>query len=598
MDDKQKMEPRVKAVLKKLAYGQVVDEMYEVVREHQNEFIRMGIIPYDLKELLELKAKVAFLPDSFSYSLSRPGRGDYILANFDNPSVTPVDNKELQFMAALYSYYQQKAEYKQKLENLSQIAKEYLKPTQENVWYLLGENQEIELLTDILLNQDIDKYPYSNSAITEQRQFLNKFGLYEAYHIDDDRIILRWKAGEVLESKGLLQKGSTERVLREAGVSINKLKDKLCRYEIDRLRISCVKIFTDEISGSKYIHCRVDGDSQPVKELSARDAELLDRLGNETGIAIKYYADVLDKNWKNNRMIADEKTLERMSMPYIDRLIDIYKNGMNEQDVLLSKASEDMEVDFFWWDTMLFGLGEYSVENQKVYAFGTMSDYISELCPGVLTNDEVLSLVRNGTDSSNKGREMEKILMDLPESFFPLIEQSGEYDRGVIDYVKVLRDVERITPTTAYNSMSYFLSNRLRAEWDPVGADDEYGQVTGCYWYPNKTMVNPAEKFPPNLLSEQQWSTLGSRYSGEAASFIPYTAFRKNRITGVQVYSLGNGELNIRCMVDGEQQSSKRLSEVDAGRYRDEKTDLNELAVGYFADAFAGEGERNVSLRR
>lgn len=598
MGDKQKMEPRVKAVLEKLACGQVINEMYRVVREHQNEFIRMGIIPYDLRDLLELKAKVAFLPDSSAYSLSRPGRGDYILANFDNPFVTPLNNNELRFMAALYSYYQQKEEYKQKLENLSQIAKEYLKLMKENSWYQLGENQEIELLTDILLNQDIDKYPYNNSIINEQRQFLEKFNLYDAYHIDDDRIILRWKAGEVLESKGVLQKGSTARVLREAGVSIDKLKDRLCRHEIDRLRISNVKIFTEKISGSKYIRCRVDGDSQPVKELSARDAELLGRLGNETGIAVKYYADVLDRNWKHNRMIADEKTLERMSMPYIDRLIDIYRNGMNEQDVLLSKASEDIEVDSFWWSTMLLGLGKYSVENQKKYAFGTMSDYISGLRPGVLTNDEVFSLVRIGAESSNKGREMEKILMDLPEPFFPLIEQSGEYDRGVIDYVKVLRDVERITPTMAYNSMSYFLSNRLHAEWDPVGADDDYGQVTGCYWYPNKTMVNPAEKFPPNLLNEQQWSTLGSRFSGEAASFIPYTAFRKNRITGVQVYPLGNGELNIRCMVDGEQQSGKRLSEEDTERYRDEKTDLNELAVGYFADAFAREGERNVSLRR
>lgn len=598
MGDRQKMEPKVKDVLKRLAYGQVFNEMYWVVREHQNEFMRMGIIPYDLKELLKLKTEVAFLPDSFAYSLNRPGRGDYILANFDNPSVTPVDNKELQFMAALYSYYQQKAEYKQKLANLSQIAKEHLKPIKESSWYQLGENQEIELLTDILLNQDIDKYPYSNSAINEQRQFLQKFGLYDAYHIDDDRISLRWKAGEVLESKGLLQKGSTERLLREAGVSLDKLKDGLCRHKIDRLRISNVKIFTEEISGSKYIRCRVDGESQPVKKLSARDAELLGKLRNEIGIAVKYYADVLDQNLKHNRMIADKKTLERMSMPYVDRLVDIYRNGMSEQDALLSKASEDIEVDSFWWDTMLLGLGEYSVENQKVYAFGTMSDYISGLRPGMLTNDEVLSLVRIGTDSSNKGREMEKILMDLPESFFPLIEQSGEYDRGVIDYVKVLRDVERITPTMAYNSMNYFLSNRLRAEWDPVGADDEYGQVTGCYWYPNEAMVNPAEKFPPNLLNEQQWSTVGSRYSGEAASFIPYTAFRKNRITGVQVYPLRNGELNIRCMVDGEQQGGKRLSEEDAGRYKDEKTDLNEMAVGYFADAFAREGERNVLLKR
>ena len=111
-------------------------------------------------------------------------------------------------------------------------------------------------------------------------------------------------------------------------------------------------------------------------------------------------------------------------------------------------------------------------------------------------------------------------------------------------------------------------------------------------------MKNPAEKFVPNLLNEMQWSSLGNKSRGEAAEFIPYTAFQKNRITGVQVYPSVNGELNIRCMVDGEQRGSKRLSEEDAARYRNEKTDLNEMAVEYFTKAFAWEEDWNITLKR
>ena len=235
---------------------------------------------------------------------------------------------------------------------------------------------------------------------------------------------------------------------------------------------------------------------------------------------------------------------------------------------------------------------------QKNWAFDKLTNYIADLRPGQLAEEDIVSLIETIPDWSGAERKEEKNLMELPETFFPIVEQSGKIGHDVIDYVKVQRGIERTTPDMAYNSMCYFLSHRLQAEWDPIGADDEYGQVVGGYYYPNKEISNPAEKFPVNLLSEKQWSGLAGKYSGEAAEFIPYTAFRKNRITGVQIYSMRNGDLNIRCLVDGEQQAGKRLSETDAMRYKDEKTDLNELAVGYFANSFAREGERNMMLSR
>ena len=337
MDGGKMIEPMVENVLDDLTRGKVTAGMYGVVNKHLETFTKMGITPDDIRKILELKKKIVFLPEPFAYSLSRPGRGDYLLANFDSPSVVPLDRNEERFVAALHSYYQEAATYKKKLEILSQKAGQHLKSLGNFPNYQPGEEQGKGLLTDLLSGQ--------------------------------------------------------------------------------------------------------------------------------------------------------------------------------------------------------------------------------------LTNEEV-------------------------------IVQYGECDREMIDYVKVQRGIGIITPTIAYNSMHYFLSHRLYTEWDPEGTEVGNGETTGEYYYPNRNMSNPAEKFPPNLLNELQWSTLGNKSHGEAAKFIPDAAYPKNRITGVQVYPSGNGGLYIRGMVDGEQQGGKLLSEEDAIRCKDERTDLNEMALGYFTEAFAWKGEKNVSLKR
>lgn len=596
MNDTHEIRLEVKSVLENLANEELTPKMYGIVRSHQTEFLRMGITPSDLRELIELKQKLTFLPEACAYSLSRPGRGDYILANFDSPNVNPVNRNEERFITTLCSYYQLKDYFVHKMSELSKLAKEHLEPMRENQCYRLEEEEEVGLLTDIMLNHDINKYSYHTAE--KQKRFLEKYDIYDAYHIDDNRLILALKAGEILESKGLMGKGETERILTEAGVSVSKLKDGLCRHKVDRLRVDKVNIQTEQASGSNYIRCKVDGFHQDARKISVEDIGLLKRLGDKIGMAVKYYNDVLDKNRREGRMIADEKTLARMSMPYVDRLIDIYRNGMNEQDLMLSRASEFEEVDSFWWDSRMLGLEQYSIEEQKEIAFETLVDYIKDLMPDQLTDDEVVKLVGLKPINSTKGRELESNFLKLPEPFFPLIERCGKYDRKMIDYAKVLREIGRITPTMAYNSMDYFLDQRLRAEWDPTGDEDDCGQPIGCYYYPNERMENPAEKVPPNLLNEMQWSALGSKYRGEAASFIPNGAFLKNRITGVQVYGSGDNNVNIRCIVDGKQQGGRRLSELDSVEYLFENTDLNELAVKYFKDAFDWEEDRNVSMRR
>ena len=595
LNSSQRINPEVKNALKKISHGEIDNEVYKVIYRHQTDSPHAaGISPEKVADALELKIKAAFLPDSLAYSLARPGRGDYLIANCHNPSVCAVDNNEVRYLDALHAYYQNAADYKVRIKELSMIAREILDKMYKSSYYGLDEEQEKEVLIDILLDREFERSPlYSN---TGKYYFLMKYDLFDAYHLDDNAFTLKWKAGEILESKGLLDKGATKLVFEDAGIAVDELKENLDRYKVDKLRVSDVEILKENGDASAYIRCKIDNMEQLGRKLSARDAELLGQSVNALGIGVKYYTDVLDKNRKEGKAIADEKTLVRLSMPSVERLLEIYKHGMKEQDIFLARASRNVEVDSLLRSSMLLEMENESVDAQKHCAFSLLSDYIEDIRPGMLTAEEVIQLAKEAASSTLEGREEENFLMRIPEVFFPIVERTAELDKGALAYTKVMRDIGRITPSMAYDSMCYYLTYRLYPKWDPTGSDDEYGGIAGCYFYPNENMKNPAEVFPPNLLNEQQWDFLSNRYNVKAP-FIPETAFRENRIKDVQIYTVRDGGVDIRCVVDGEQQRSKRLSEEDAARYRG---DVNRkvLALEYFMDAFSIGGERDNGMKR
>ena len=598
MESSQEIKFEIRDLVRKLSYGHVTDDIYKAVCMYPAVFSEMGITPEKIADVLELKAKVAFLPDALAYSLLNPDRSDYLITNCDNPSVSPLNLNENKFLSALRSHYHQESEYKNKLEELSQIAKEGIEECWESSYYKLNKSQETGLLIDIVLNRGIEQYPFD--SVSEKSRFLSKFDLYDVYHLEDGIAAFKLKAGEALETKHLLAKGTTERILNDAGFSVEQIKESLRQYNIDKLRVSYVDVYNEGNEQETFIQAKVDGVNQEVRKLSAFNISKENWFSDYEGMAVRCYKDILDMNREQGRMIVNEKDLERAAIPYIDRLVDIYRNGLSESDERLFEAATltNTSIDSFWMDIPFsWRLDKDSDEAQKEAAFIRLVDNIEGLRPGMLTDEEIIRAIKVPMIRSSKGREEELMLMKLPECFFPLIEKCGEYDRGVIDYVKVLRDIGRTTPTMAYNSMDYFLSHRLYTEWDPAGADDEFGEVVGGYYYPNEGMNNPAEEFVPNLLNEQQWRSLYRKYSSEAAEFIPRTAFRKNRIDDVQVYSTRNGGMMIRCKVDDEQQSAKHLSFGDASRYR-VNSDVRRLAVGYFMDAFARDSEKELSLQR
>lgn len=292
---------------------------------------------------------------------------------------------------------------------------------------------------------------------------------------------------------------------------------------------------------------------------------------------------------------ANEKRFEEALSKYY-YMTDLYrleersffeKFNHNEEEAVLTKTPTNLMPSLLPdWNKQLRSMEQKVFFDQQQIASEALANYAGKLRPGMLTDKEIIDLIKL-SKGPLPGREGEAILMSLPEVFFPLVEESEEFDKGMIDYVKVHRSMERVTPSVAYNSMSYYISNRLIL--DPNNSSFRH--------FPNADMVNPSEKFSPNLLSEQQWEMFMQKYTGEAYLLMPFGAFRKDRITDVEVYPTSHEGRAIRCKVDGQQQNSVILSEEDARNYCPQ-TDRAELAVGYFTNAFAKEDVRDLSLTR
>lgn len=581
----------LKAMLN-LSGGRVVGNLYEMVCQHPDLFKQKGITPALAKEIVDLKSIISFCPEPSSYSIKEQERVDYIYENLDNPSIVFSSENEKRFMDAILSYYAARDEYDEKVRELKELVNDERSFPKNDA---MAEEKEIGILMDILFDRfsvDSSQEPYSVISTT-----FKKCDLIDAYNMDDDGQALKLKAGLVLESKGLLSQGLIDKIVSDAGYSVDAIKAALNRYKIDRMRVWNVKTSPLDTGLGELICCEIDGVAQEARVLSADVVKRKNLLTDEKGLAIRLFKDVLDNTREKSQWLNEEKILKRVSMPYLGRLLDIYRNGMTKEDILLMNKVVDTQqtVDSFWEDNN-FGPDEFSVEQQKELAFSKLVNYLSDIRPDMLSAEEILRLIEVVPMGCLEEEIPERNLLRLDESFFPLVEQSGEYDY-LLDYVKTVKGMERITPKLAFNSMDYYLYHLSDEVWDPEGVDDECGRVTGGYVRKNCFLSNPAYKFPPNLLSEEQWKELKARNPEVTNKDLPSGAFKRNRVTDVQVYPYRDGSMAIRCKVDNEQQESRLLSETDMRNYSD-NTDRRELAVNYYMDAFAREPERNIILGR
>lgn len=71
----------------------------------------------------------------------------------------------------------------------------------------------------------------------------------------------------------------------------------------------------------------------------------------------------------------------------------------------------------------------------------------------------------------------------------------------------------------------------------------------------------------------------------------------RERISNVDIYPMRDGEMAIRCVVDGVQQGAREMKKEDF-RLLGEETDKKALAVRYFADTFMENNEKEYALGR
>lgn len=562
----------IKEMLRNLQRGRITENTYNHVRQYPNEYWEKGITADAIRELLDMKRELAFCPDPLCYSVQGQDRVNYIYEHADSPNICLNNDDERHFLESVRSYYAMEKEYDDKMACISKLADKPRVESRSERYIILINEMEKKVLMDLLLGKSI--VPDSTQSYSLLGQLLVQWDLSDAYHMDDNEEALKWKTGMIMESKNFLRQGTTAKLLIKAGGSIARIKAGLNRYKFDKLRISDVEYIVRKRGTDEYLRCRVDGELQDSRKLSSADIARISLFGETKGLAVKLFKDALDDNREQHQAIDDEKMLERRAMSCVDRLVDIYRNGINEQDkMLLEKSIKNNEIDPFWRKNEIDPPKD-KPELQRYMAFKVLVNYIGEIRPGMLTDSEILDLLKEVSINARPMRETEENLMWLPETYFPLVEKSENFADDVVDYAKVIREIGRVTPRMAFNSMDYYL----------------------YYCTNNRDILSPAWKFPPNLLSERQWEELQRRHPGVSYS-VPHGAFRKDRVSEVQVYPASDNALMIRCKVDGVQQGCRRLSIADAQKY-DDKTDKQELATGYFMYAFARESDRNEALRR
>lgn len=83
---------------------------------------------------------------------------------------------------------------------------------------------------------------------------------------------------------------------------------------------------------------------------------------------------------------------------------------------------------------------------------------------------------------------------------------------------------------------------------------------------------------------------------GQKGNEYELTDLRK-RVNNIEIYSLKDGGMSIRCTIDGVQQGGKRLSEEAVLAFND-RTDRRALAVDYFMDELREKREVELAIRR
>lgn len=166
---------------------------------------------------------------------------------------------------------------------------------------------------------------------------------------------------------------------------------------------------------------------------------------------------------------------------------------------------------------------------------------IYKYLPENITNEQIMNLIAKDSNIMMDERLLEyfapssinNCIKYIPEEFKnkDFVSALHRYfsdtpAENEVAYSIVTQGLEKPNNFTALKAMDYFRENRFITEYDPIGADDAWGQLCGCDWYINTSLANPADKFDPNLLTIKQWHDIASQDT-RMLEFIPESIIKE-----------------------------------------------------------------------
>lgn len=298
------------------------------------------------------------------------------------------------------------------------------------------------------------------------------------------------------------------------------IKYKIPLKEIDFMKIEN-QFFAPELN--YYIHSRISN-NMDIDKRNLYD----DTVNNEVKLCYTDYRAFLkehnlsdiprDLSFINEAVMYNPSTLEILT--------DKEKQSINWQDLLESSMEsplKHMPKELITFD-LLYKANYY--EPEMIYKH----------LPSSFSNEQIVKLIeksyRSENSIDNNGRKLTVLINALPNDLKNkglVSELHKQFDKTYLlkelAYSLIVLDLEK-NNKNAINAIEHFKNSRFIIDYDPCGFDNSWGQVCGGEYYTNSNMLNPADKFEPDLLTIKQWHDIASQDT-RMLEFIPESIIKE-----------------------------------------------------------------------
>lgn len=214
----------------------------------------------------------------------------------------------------------------------------------------------------------------------------------------------------------------------------------------------------------------------------------------------------------------------------LEILTDKEKQDINWQDLLESSMESSME-------SPLKHMPKELITFDLLYKANYYEpEMIYKHLPSSFTNEQIVKLIeknyRSENSIDNNGLKLSVLINALPNDLKNkglVSELHKQFDKTdllkELAYSLIELDLEK-NNKNAINAMEHFKNSRFIIDYDPCGFDNSWGQVCGGEYYTNSNMLNPADKFEPDLLTIKQWHDIASQDT-RMLEFIPESIIKE-----------------------------------------------------------------------